>query len=341
MTIDLKELIKRPEYKWLEEYKDRLCFITLGGSFAYGTNVEGSDIDLRGVMLPTKEELIGLKSFEQRIDENTDSCIYDFNKFVHLVMNCNPNCIELLGCREYLIFNKVGEELIDKAKLFLSKKCVNSFGGYATAQLRRLENALCHDSYPEEEKVKHMKATMDVAMQKLEDKNEIYANQSIKTFAEGDKLLLDVDIKHQEIEKVRAALNDILTIEKTYNKLNQRNKKKTEEKLDKHCMHLIRLYLTVFDILEKGKIETFRANDRQFLLDIRNGKFIKDGKLTEEFSTYLRELEARLQEDVKTTKLPDKPDYKEIEKFVIDVNTRVINNNIEKYIEPLNEVIVY
>lgn len=29
--IDLKELITRPEYKWLDEYKDRLCFLTFGG----------------------------------------------------------------------------------------------------------------------------------------------------------------------------------------------------------------------------------------------------------------------------------------------------------------------
>ena len=30
--IDLNELIKQPEYEWLNEYKDRLCFLTIGGS---------------------------------------------------------------------------------------------------------------------------------------------------------------------------------------------------------------------------------------------------------------------------------------------------------------------
>ena len=34
-----------------EQLKDRLCFICYGGSFAYGTNVETSDIDIRGVCL--------------------------------------------------------------------------------------------------------------------------------------------------------------------------------------------------------------------------------------------------------------------------------------------------
>ena len=147
--IDLEELIKRPEYKWLDDYKDRICFLTLGGSFAYGTNVEGSDIDLRGVILPTKEELIGLNHFEQKLDSDTDSCLYEVNKFIHLAQQTNPNVVELLGCRDYLIFNDIGFQLLNNAKLFLNQRCIKTFKVYATAQLRRIEAALCHDSYSE------------------------------------------------------------------------------------------------------------------------------------------------------------------------------------------------
>ena len=143
--IDLKELITRPEYKWLDEYKDRLCFIALGGSYGYGTNVEGSDIDIRGVMLPTKEELIGLKTFEQREDKETDTVIYEANKFIKLVSMCNPNTIELLGGRQYLIFNEIGQQLIDNAKMFLSKRCINSFGGYAKQMKKNIEKELFND----------------------------------------------------------------------------------------------------------------------------------------------------------------------------------------------------
>lgn len=65
--MTLKEIWYSDEYKELrEETEGRLCFICFGGSYAYGTNVETSDIDIRGVMLPTKEELIGLKNFEQK-----------------------------------------------------------------------------------------------------------------------------------------------------------------------------------------------------------------------------------------------------------------------------------
>lgn len=338
--IKLKELIKRPEYSWIEEYKDRICFLTLSGSWGYGTNVEGSDIDLRGVMLPTKEELIGLQHFEQKIDNETDSVLYEFNKFINLIKDCNPNTIELLGCKEYLIFNEVGRQLLDNVNMFLSKKCLYTFGGYANAQLRKIENALCHDEYSQEDKVKHIKQTMDVAMNKLEEKNELFFNHSISTIIKDDKLYMSAHFDNIEIDKVRATLNDLLTIEKTFNKLGQRNNKKSEEKLDKHLMHLIRLYLTCFDILENHQVNTYREKDREFLLEVRNGKFIKDGKLTDECREFLRTLEARLQKDKEETTLPEKPNYKNINDFVVDVNTKVINNTVLKYKEPLEEVII-
>lgn len=339
--INLKEIWYSDAYRELrEKCGDRLCFITLGGSHGYGTNVEGSDVDIRGVMLPTKEQLIGLSHFEQQLDETTDTCIYEFNKFINLIMGCNPNTIEMLGCRQYLVFNKVGEELIDKVNLFLSKKCINTFGGYANAQLRRIENSLCHDEYPEEEKVKHIKQTMDVAMTKLEEKNELFFNKAIQTKVEDDKLYMSMNFKDVEIDKVRATLNDLLTIEHTFNKLGQRNNKRTVEKLDKHMMHLIRLYHMCFEILTEQKVNTYRAKDRDFLLEVRNGKYIKDGIITEECRAYLRELEEKLQQAKEVTTLPEKPNYKEIEKFVIDVNTKVITDTVTKYKEPLEEVIV-
>ena len=46
--------------------------------------------------------------------------------------------------------------LRDNAKIFLSKKAKHSFGGYATSQLRRLQNALARDSYSQKEKEQHI-----------------------------------------------------------------------------------------------------------------------------------------------------------------------------------------
>lgn len=342
MRKSLKEIWYSDEYKQLrEKLGDRLCFICFGGSHAYGTNIETSDIDIRGVCLPNTDELIGLNKFyqEEQKDEDTDVVIYEFSKFVKLAMDNNPNVLEMLGNREYLIFNEVGEKLIKNASLFLSKKCIVTFMGYATSQLRRLENFLAETEYTQEEKNKYIKQTMDVAMTKLEDKNRLFKEGAIKVNLDKEnKLTLDCNIKDAPIDLVRSSLNDLLTIERTYNKLGQRNTKKDEAHLCKHQMHLIRLYLMCFDILEKHEIITYREKDRDLLLEIRKGKFLKNNKLTEDFKPYLDSLEDKMQTSKETTTLPEKPNFKSLNDFVIEVNKLTINNNVFKYTEPLEYI---
>ncbi len=342
MRKSLKEIWYSDEYKQLrEKLGDRLCFICFGGSHAYGTNIETSDIDIRGVCLPNTDELIGLNKFyqEEQKDEDTDVVIYEFSKFVKLAMDNNPNVLEMLGNREYLIFNEVGEKLIKNASLFLSKKCIVTFMGYATSQLRRLENFLAETEYTQEEKNKYIKQTMDVAMTKLEDKNRLFKEGAIKVNLDKEnKLTLDCNIKDAPIDLVRSSLNDLLTIERTYNKLGQRNTKKDEAHLCKHQMHLIRLYLMCFDILEKHEIITYREKDRDLLLEIRKGKFLKNNKLTEDFKPYLDSLENKMQTSKETTTLPEKPNFKSLNDFVIEVNKLTINNNVFKYTQPLEYI---
>ena len=49
-----------------------VILLGLAGSYSYGTNNENSDIDVRGVALNSKSDLIGLTNFEQYVDTQTD-----------------------------------------------------------------------------------------------------------------------------------------------------------------------------------------------------------------------------------------------------------------------------
>ena len=90
-------------------------------------------------------------------------------------------------------------------------------------------------------------------------------------------------------------------------------------------MHLVRLYLMAFDILEKGEINTYRENDRDFLMEIRNGKYMsEDGTFVPEFFEMVNEYDKRLKIAAKETSLPEKPDYKKIEELVMAVNGAVV-----------------
>lgn len=102
--------------------------------------------------------MIGFSKFEQVVDTETDTVIYSFNKLINLLISCNPNTIEILGCKpeHYLYLNEEGKLLLENRKLFLSKRCINSFGGYAYQQLNRLTNALARDRYSQTNKEKHI-----------------------------------------------------------------------------------------------------------------------------------------------------------------------------------------
>ena len=147
MTIEeIREKLKTSEYDFLRNNKhlgSNIILLGLGGSYSYGMNIEGkSDIDIRGVALNSKEEILLLQNFGQIVDENTDTTIYSFNKMVNLLCKANPNVMEQLGLNteHYLYIHPIGQVLLNNSKLFLSKRAVYSFAGYAKEQLKKLDN---------------------------------------------------------------------------------------------------------------------------------------------------------------------------------------------------------
>ena len=66
--LQIKDLIVSDEYGFLksnEHLGDRVIMIGLGGSHAYGTNIETSDLDVRGCALNSKEEILTNQHYEQ------------------------------------------------------------------------------------------------------------------------------------------------------------------------------------------------------------------------------------------------------------------------------------
>ena len=76
-------------------------------------------------------------------------------------------------------------------------------------------------------------------------------------------------------------------------------------------------------------MKTYREKDHDFLMSIRNGKYLDDNRQPiAEFFDIVTELEAKLQESKEKTKLPDLPDYKRINEFMMSVNERVVKGDI-------------
>ncbi|KHD36241.1 nucleotidyltransferase [Clostridium acetobutylicum] len=336
-----KDILKNKEYDFIKTNKHlgkNIILLGLSGSYSYGTNNENSDIDVRGIALNRKSDLIGMTSFEQYVDDNTDTCIYAFNKIINLLLNCNPNTIELLGLNteHYLYLNEIGQELLNNKKIFLSKRAIHSFGGYATAQLRRLQNALARDSYPKEEKEKHIFNSVKNAVHDFSKRYSSFDEGSLKIYLDKSKqpgfdleIYLDANLKHYPLRDYKNIWAEMSNIVKDYDKIGKRNKKKDDNHLNKHAMHLIRLFMMAIDILEKEEINTYRVHEKELLLNIRNGKFQKeDGNFSDDFYSLLKEYENRLTYAAKNTSLPEEPNMTRVEEFVMSVNERVVKDEI-------------
>ena len=333
----ISETIKAPEYDFLQTHrhlKNNLMFLVFGGSHAYGTSTPESDVDIRGCAFNSKPDLLGLSNFEQVVEEKTDTTVYSFKKLVGLLINCNPNTIEMLGSKpeHYIIYSPVANQLLANAKMFLSKKAAYSFGGYATQQLRRMQNALARDSYPQAEKERHILGSVKSSMMHFEDRYTKMPEGAIrltigKSKREGfeTEIYADINLKHYPLREFKGILADVGNVIRDYDKLNNRNKKKDDLHLNKHAMHLIRLYLMCLDILEKETICTYRENDLELLMDIRNGKFQNsDSTYMPEFFDLVTECERRMLYAAENTSLPERPDMKRIEEFVMWVNEGIL-----------------
>jgi len=334
-NITYEEL--RKEYTFLVDNQhlgDRIILLGLGGSYAYGTNIETSDIDLRGCALNSKEEILTNKNFDQFTDEATDTVIYSFNKLITLLSNCNPNTIEMLGLKpeHYIYLSDVGHELVNNANLFLSKRAVNAFGGYATAQLRRLDNKSARE-LGQSQREQHVMNSIRNAMYDFPVKYFSHDSDAIKLYVDNavnpemeTEIFMDVTLHHYPLRDYKAMWSEMNNIVKDYAKLGKRNQHAIEHnKLGKHMMHLVRLYLMCFDILERHEIITYRKDERGLLLEIRAGKYLdENNQPLPEFFDIVTDLEKRLEYDKNNTDLPDNPDYKRINEFVMDVNERVV-----------------
>lgn len=338
MTIEqIKEMVAGEQYDFLRtnpHLGDRIIFLTLGGSYAYGTSVETSDVDVRGCAVNSPSDILGLSSFEQVLDKATDTTIYAFNKLIPLLLNCNPNTIELLGCKpeHYFYLSDLGKQMIENRHLFLSQRAISSFGGYANQQLRRLENAIARDALPQARREEHIMQSMENSKAAFERKYTAFPEGSIKLYTDDStrddldrEVFADITLRHFPAREFHSMINDMTNIIGCYEKLNGRNRKKDEDHLNKHAMHLVRLYLMCLDILEKEEIRTYRGEDRDILLDIRHGEYQReDGTYMDEFFQLVNELEQRLQYAKENTSLPKVPDYNAVEEFVMEVNRKAI-----------------
>ena len=337
----IKDKVKSEEYDFLrtnEHLGNNIILLTLGGSHAYGMDKETSDLDVRGITLNSKKEILLANDFEQVVDEPTDTTIYSFNKMIQLLTSNNPNTVEQLGClpEHYLHLSNIGKELLDNRKMFLSKVCIHTFGGYANSQLRRLSNKsarLVSQAQNEEYILKSINNAQYEFKNRYYPHNDsqvkLYIDDAVQEGYEKE-VFINCCLLHYPLRDWAGMWNEMKSIVSSYNKFGRRNERAVaHDKLGKHMAHLIRLYMMCIDILEKEEIITYRKNEHDLLMGIRNGEYLDENRQpTSAFYDVLNEYEKRFEYAKENTSLPDTPDYNKINEFKMSVNERIVRGEI-------------
>lgn len=296
------------------------------GSHAYGTNIETSDVDVKGVCIEPIPYHIGfLHKFEQHIREahkghDHDLVIYSLKKFAKLAADCNPNIIEVLHVddSDVLFSNRFGDELRENKDLFLSKKARHTFAGYAHAQLKRIKThrawLLNPPKEPPSRKDFGLSETSKVS------KSELGAFDAMK------------EDEHKELSKEalqlftrERAYQNMVTQWKQYNNWKQsRNpaRAELEEKFGydtKHGMHLLRLMRMCKEILETGKVVVKRP-DAEELLNVRFGRKTYD-ELIEEAEKLDKECDVLY---LMSNTLPHKAPLEKLDELVVNMTWRFL-----------------
>lgn len=326
------ETLLGQDYRFLDEQEnlgENIHLLVYGGSRAYGTNLPTSDVDIRGIATNSKENILNYNDFEVFTEEKTDTVIYSVNKIFSLLANCNPNTIEILFVRDedIIYIDKIGKLIRDNRDIFLSNKCIGTFGGYANQQLYRLQqktlSALSKTEYNE-----HIAKVIDGMREHLANH---YGIDSLTVVNTDNGLEARLDKTVCPVEKLADILNEINNVIRSYNKVSQRNNKAIEHnKIDKHAMHLVRLYLMATELLTTGTVSTYRTKEHDLLMQIRLGKYSENRQMKPQFFELVKKCEEEFDKAKAVSALPDKPDYAKIKQLQQQINLLTINKDPDK-----------
>jgi len=126
----------------LEQLKEsgRICLETICGSNCYGLNIATSDIDITGIFLYDKSDMLRFDELPSQVsDAKSDVKFYNLKEFFKLALKGSPNMIELLFIDErfHKKSNTLSKKLIANRDMFISQKCYYSFVNYAFAQIKK------------------------------------------------------------------------------------------------------------------------------------------------------------------------------------------------------------
>ncbi|MFK7985801.1 MAG: nucleotidyltransferase domain-containing protein [Sandaracinaceae bacterium] len=283
-----------------------LLFETLHGSRAYGLAREGSDTDLKGVIVGPRAWYFGLEPGPEQVELSADHVRWELRKLLRLAAASNPTVIEVLFAddADHVTVTPAGERLLAARDGMLSLKVADTFGGYAHGQLARIQR---HRRWLlEPPAAPPTRAQFDLPERATLPKDQLGAATRMLETGELDEAELPTGFlaRLANERRFRAAQKEwgqFVGWQKHRNA--KRAALEAQHGYDtKHAMHLVRLGRMAVEILEHGEVRV-RRDDREELLAIRDGAWSYDTLM--EHAEALRQ---QREQAKRTSSLPKAPD---------------------------------
>lgn len=297
-------------------------FCCISGSRAYNLHTETSDTDYKGCAIPPIEYFFGLKNFEQfeqQVNKGHphDKTLFHLTKWVSLALNSNPTILETLFVEpeDIISCHKLFENnFLANREIFLSKLLHKSYLGFLQSQLHRIKNHYRWITNPIKEQP--TRKAFNLPEQTKIDTNAIKVLEDLGY--EFDSAVMQTIEREKNYRNALKDWNSFLDWKANRNPA--RAELETKYKYDtKFALHAVRLGLSCKEILLTGKVIVKRKEDREYLMDFREGRVPY-----EKFIETVEKLQKECNEALLVTSLPNEPNrnlahslcVKSIEKFL-------------------------
>lgn len=330
MNTELKELVKQYNVVCIMEF----------GSHLYGTATENSDKDYKGIFLPTREQIL-LQKVPKHIKANTkktekqgvkntkddiDIELYSLSYFIELCLKGETVGIDMLHCpNSKILYNKddIWLDIRLNRESFYTNN-LKGFVGYCRKQAAkygikgsRISTARCVRDYLYNCNIYYDRlATLADVWDHLPQREHIHFVKGGKNQEEdfyqvcGKKL--------QKTSKISYCINILNKFIDSYG--NRALLAEKNECIDwKAVSHAIRYGLQIKELFETGDI-VFPLIKSNLILDIKQGKLDYISDVAPKLEKLMDDVEILSNE----SGLPNKPDYRFWENYILEVYNRIV-----------------
>lgn len=300
----------------------RTLFLAVAGSRAQGLHRPDSDVDLRGVAIPTPAQLLGYRETWSQSDDaatlapfvkvlsederaiaartRLEGSVHALAKFVRLAADANPSILESLFCRdeEVRVCTPLGERLRAARHATLSQRTAGTFSGYALQQLKRIQGHRKWLTDPPDGPPDRRAMGLPNRPSRNPGPDEAAAE---RRFTQAHRAWQQYQTWRERRNPDRAALE-------------ARHGYDT-----KHGMHLVRLLRMGREIMETGEVHVWRRGR-----DAEELSAIRDGAWTHDHLVSWAEQEAAEVRNLPPLAVPAEPDHKTLDALVVELHQRAL-----------------